>query len=49
MKKIEFKTTEIPDGEINVGRTSLMEPLSLSRRKRIVGMKINSSSVVVKT
>ena len=42
-------STEIPDGEITVACTNLIEPLNLSRKERIVGMKINLFSVVIKT
>ena len=42
-------STEIPDGENTVSCTNLIEPLNLLRRERIVGMKINVFSVVIKT
>ena len=47
-KNIE-DSCEIPDGENTVSCTNLKEPLNLLRRKRIIGMKINVFSVVIKT
>ena len=41
--------TEIPDGENTVPFTNLLEPLNLLRRECVVGMKMNVSSVVIKT
>ena len=42
-------STEIPDRENTVFCTNLIEPLNLLHRKRIVGMRINVFSAVIKT
>ena len=39
---------KFPDGEITIACTNLIETLNLSRRERIIGMKINLFSVLIK-